>query len=161
MYYLSVCNSSLLKSHYCYVLFFSFEKFFKYYEFFFYPISIFSWKNISLLTNIRNKWVIRKINFDLMKNGQIFPSKLCHFQCDHKFLLSREMGSSRRWKYVSKNLLNLNFHHSISFGIFQVGCKLISFGKNLKTAIAYEVFYLLKVFFFEDLLIWMPYIRYI
>ena len=91
--------------------------------FFFYPISIFSWTNISLLTNIRDKWVIRKINFDLMKNGRIFPSKFCHFQCDHKFLLSREMGSSRTWKYVSKNLLNLNCR--ISFGIFQVGCKLI------------------------------------
>ena len=29
----------------------------------------------------------------------------------------------------------------------------------MKTTIAYEVFYFLKVFIFEDLLIWMPYIR--
>ena len=26
-----------------------------------------------------------------MKNSQVFPSKLCHFQYDHRFLLNREM----------------------------------------------------------------------
>ena len=28
-----------------------------------------------------------------MKNGQIFHSKVCHFQYDHRFLFSREMGN--------------------------------------------------------------------
>ena len=32
MYYLSACNRGLFKSYYCYVLFFPFEKSFKYYE---------------------------------------------------------------------------------------------------------------------------------
>ena len=50
-------------------------------------------KKISLLTNIRSKCVIKKINlfFDVMKNAQVFPSKLCHFQYDHRLLLNREM----------------------------------------------------------------------
>ena len=61
-------------------------------------ISIYSWKKKSSLTNIRNKRVIRKkyvYCFDVMKNGHTFPSKICHFQYDHRFLFSREMGNSR------------------------------------------------------------------
>ena len=38
--------------------------------------------------------------FDAMKNGQIFPSKVCHFQYDRRFLLSREMGNIRTCKKV-------------------------------------------------------------
>ena len=69
-------------------------------------ISIYSWKQISLLTNIRNKFVIRNINlcfFDVMKNSQIFPSKVCPFQYDHSFVFSREMGNIRM--YILQNLL--------------------------------------------------------
>ena len=57
----------------------------------------------SLSTNIRNKCVIRKINlhfFDVMKNGQIFPSNVCHFHYDPRFLFSREMGNIRTCKEV-------------------------------------------------------------
>ena len=39
--------------------------------------------------------------FDAIKNGHIFPSKVCHFQCDRRFLLSREMGNIRTCKEVS------------------------------------------------------------
>ena len=56
-----------------------------------------------MLTNIRNKCVLRKINlyfFDVMKNGQVFPSKVCHFQHDHKSLFSREMGNIRTCKEI-------------------------------------------------------------
>ena len=55
-----------------------------------------------LLTNIRNKCVIRKINifFGVTNNGQIFPSKVCHFQYDHRFLFSREMGNIRTCKEI-------------------------------------------------------------
>ena len=71
-----------------------------------------------LLTNIRNKCVIRKINlfFGVTKNGQIFPSKVCHFQYDHRFLFSREMGNI-------KNLSNLYCQDSIRFSIYQVSYK--------------------------------------
>ena len=47
---------------------------------------------------IRNKCVRRKINlyfFDVMKNGQIFPSKVCHFQHDYRSLFTTEMGNIR------------------------------------------------------------------
>ena len=57
-------------------------------------ISINLWKKISLLTNIRNKRVIRKINlyFWRHENSHIFSSKVCHLQYDHRFLFSRKMG---------------------------------------------------------------------
>ena len=29
--------------------------------------------------------------FGVMKNGQVFSSKVCHFQYDRRFLFSREM----------------------------------------------------------------------
>ena len=32
---------------------------------------------------------------DVMKNGLIFPSKVCHFQFDHRFHFSRKMGNIR------------------------------------------------------------------
>ena len=69
-------------------------------------------KKKSSLTNIRNKRVIRKkylYCFDVMKNGHTFPSKICHFQYDHRFLFSREMGKvERAMRCVCKNLLNLD-----------------------------------------------------
>ena len=52
---------------------------------------------------IRNKCVTQKINlyfFDVMKNGQIFLSKFCHFQYDNRFLFSREMENIRSCKEV-------------------------------------------------------------
>ena len=52
---------------------------------------------------MRKKCATRKINLyvlDVMKNDQIFPSKVCHFQYDHRFPFSREMGNIRRCKEV-------------------------------------------------------------
>ena len=86
----------LFKSCYCYVLFLPFKKFSKYYE-------KYSWFQNSVLTNIRNKCVIRKINlyfFDVMRNEQIFPSNVFHFQFDYRFLFSREMGNIRTCKEI-------------------------------------------------------------
>ena len=40
----------------------------------------------------------KSLLFDVMKNGQIFSSKVCHFQYDHRFLLSREMENIRTCK---------------------------------------------------------------
>ena len=47
----------------------------------------------------------KSLFFDVMRNGQIFSSKSCHFQYDHRFLFSRETGNIRKW-YVCKNVLN-------------------------------------------------------
>ena len=66
-------------------------------------IHIFSWRKIYLLTNIRNKCVIRKINlyfFDVIKHGQIFPSKACQSQYGHRLFFGREMGNNRTCKEV-------------------------------------------------------------
>ena len=38
--------------------------------------------------------------YDVMKNGQTFPSKVCHFQYDYILLFSREMGNIRTCKEV-------------------------------------------------------------
>ena len=96
MYYLSACNSELFKSCYCCFIF-----------------AIRKILQNSLLSNIRNKCVKIKIKFfflfsflsffflfffDVMKNGQIFPSNACHFQYDHRFLFSREMGNIKTCK---------------------------------------------------------------
>ena len=50
------------------------------------------------------------------KNGQVFPSKICDFQYDHRLLLSKEMGNITSCKKVK----NLCCQESISFGIFKV-----------------------------------------
>ena len=52
---------------------------------------------------LRNNCVFRKINlyfFGVMKNGHIFPLKVRHFQYDHRFLFSREIGNIRTWKEI-------------------------------------------------------------
>ena len=57
---------------------------------------------MSLLTNIRNKCFIRKINvfFDIMKNDQNFSFNVCDFQYDHRLTFSTEMGNIRTCKEV-------------------------------------------------------------
>ena len=35
-----------------------------------------------------------------MKDGHIFPSKICHFQYDHRFPFSRKMENIRGYKEV-------------------------------------------------------------
>ena len=37
----------------------------------------------------------KSLFIDVMKNNQMFPSKVCHFRYDHRFLLSREVGNIR------------------------------------------------------------------
>ena len=87
---LFICmNGGLFKSYYCYVLILPFEKYFKYYEKCFYFHFYILLRKISLLTTVRNKCVIMKVNLyflDIMKNDKIFSSKVCHFQFDHRFL---------------------------------------------------------------------------
>ena len=51
-------------------------------------------KKKCLLANIRHKCAIRKINlyfFGVVKNDQIVPSKVCHFQYDHIIFFGRKM----------------------------------------------------------------------
>ena len=95
MYYSSACNRDLFIKVTIAVLFLPFEKSFKYYEIYFYSIfkNILKKKN-SLLANIRNKCVVRKINlyfFDVIKNDQIVPSKVCHFEYDYIIFFSRKL----------------------------------------------------------------------
>ena len=48
----------------------------------------------------------KSLFFDVMKNGHIFPSKVCHFQYDHGFLFSRETGNIREYKEVRLKMKN-------------------------------------------------------
>ena len=89
-------------------------------KYIFFPSLYILEKKISLLANVRNKCVIRKINlyfFDARKNDQIVPSKVCYFQYDHRIFFKNWECVNR---YVLKNVLNLDCHDSICFGIFQV-----------------------------------------
>ena len=93
------CNRGLLESYYCYVLFLSFNKIFQILRIFFLIPSLYFLEKKFLV----NKYKNRKINlylFDIMKNCQIFSSKICHFQCENRFLLSREIGNLRTCREV-------------------------------------------------------------
>ena len=86
---------------------------------------MYSWKKISLLENVRNTFVIRKINlhfFDVMKNGQSFPFIFLETIAD-SYLVEKWKTLEHVKRYVWKNLLNLDCQESISFGIFQVAWK--------------------------------------
>ena len=102
MYYLSSCNRGLFKGYYCHVLFFGHSKnHSNIMKDISNCISIYLWKKNSLLTNIRNKCVIRKMNlysFDFLSNGQIFASKVRNCQYYHRFLFGREMWNIRTCK---------------------------------------------------------------
>ena len=85
-------------------------------------ITIYSWKRNSLLTNMRNNYVARQINvyfLDVMKNGQIFSSRICHSQYDHRLSFSRDMGNIKTCKEIrlQKHRLNLDCQGSIRFDI--------------------------------------------
>ena len=95
MYHLFAFNRGLIKS-YSYVSFLPFEKSFTCYEKYFqFHLYIFLKKN--LLVNKYKKQTSYKVKkslfFDVMKNGNIFHSKVCHFKFDHRFLFCREMGN--------------------------------------------------------------------
>ena len=87
--------------------------------------SLYILEKISLSTNIRNKCVTRKRNLyfsDVIKNGQIFPSKVCHFQYDNRLLFSRKMGNIRSWKEVQlQKLIKFRLSDSIRIWHFS-GC---------------------------------------
>ena len=109
MYYLSACNKGPFKRYHCFVLFWPLEKSFRCYEIYFQFHLYIVLKKIYLLTNIRNKGVIRKINlylFDVMKNGHIFPSEVCHFQYDYRSHFSRKIGNIREYKEVRLEMKN-------------------------------------------------------
>ena len=64
-------------------------------------MSICCWKK--LLVNKYKKQMCYKENlffFDVMKNGEIFSSKVCHFQYNRRFLFRRETRNSRTCKEV-------------------------------------------------------------
>ena len=59
-------------------------------------IFICSGNKVSLLAKIRNKYLF----FEVLKNSQIFTSKVCHFQYNLRFLFSREMRTIRTWNEI-------------------------------------------------------------
>ena len=76
-------------------------------------ISIYSWKKISLLANIRNKHVTRKINlyfFDVMKKAIFFLQKFVIFNMITDSFLGEKWGTLER---TSKN--EETFGKSVSF----------------------------------------------
>ena len=68
-------------------------------------ISPYIWEKISLLTNIRNKRGFFFF-FDVVKKCHIFPSKVCHFQCGHRFLFSKATRNIRAYKEVRLKMRN-------------------------------------------------------
>ena len=89
-------------------------------------ISIYSWTKKNLLTNIRNKCIIRKINLYFWRYEEwshfSFKSLLFPIWSRISFLVEK-WGTERARRYVSKNLLILDCKDSIRFGIYQVSYK--------------------------------------
>ena len=69
-------------------------------------ISLYIWAKISLLTNKRDKRLFFFFFFDVVKNGLIFSSKVCHFQYGHRFLFSKETRNIRAYKDVPFKMRN-------------------------------------------------------
>ena len=115
MYYLSACNRGPFKSYYCYVLFLPFE------------ICLYVVEKNYLLTNIRNKCVIKRIFFFFLtswKMAKFFLQKFFIFNTIVDSFLEEKQGTvelARR--YVCKNLLNLDCQDSTRCGIHQVAYK--------------------------------------
>ena len=108
MYYLPACICN-----YCYVFNFAIKKILQILWEKFNSISIYSWKNISLSTNIK-KWC-------LWKMAKFFLHKFVIFNMNSDSFLIEKSGTleiARR--YDCKNLLNLGCQESIRFDIFQV-----------------------------------------
>ena len=138
MYYLSACNKGLFQRNHCYILFLLFKKFFKYYE------TIFLIRT-SLLTNKRNKCIIGKINLYFLTSQKMVKFFLQKFVI---FNTITDSFSVEKWetlelvrRYVCENLLNLNCHCSIRFGIFQVVCKWIIIWEHFLLFIFYTIYW--------------------
>ena len=76
-------------------------------------------------------WENKSLFFDVTKNGQIFPSKVCHFQYDHRFLLSREMGNIRTCKEVRLPKLT-QFKLSLQYSFWHIS-SCLQMNNNLRT----------------------------
>ena len=102
MYDLSACNRGLLKSYHCYVLFLPFKNPANVMKSVSNSIFIYSWKKSPSQQITETLFLNAKsLFFDVLKNGQIFASKVSHFQYDNRFLFSREMGTISSWKEVT------------------------------------------------------------
>ena len=104
MYYLSACNRGLVKSYYCYVLFLPFDISFKYYEKYFqFHLYIFLRKKF-LVDKCKKQMCYKEISLyfsDIMKNGHMFPSKVCQFQIDEfKNDLNNENSSKQSYNVL-------------------------------------------------------------
>ena len=85
-------------------------------------ISVYFSKKMSLLTNTRNKCVMRNINLFLAswKMAKLFASKVFHFQYDDRVLVYKWGTSERAGRYVCKNLWNLDCQDSIYLAFFKL-----------------------------------------
>ena len=96
-------------------------------------ISIYSFKKISFLTNVRNKEVVRKTNFYFFtswKMALFFLQKFVIFNMIPDSFLVEKWGTlERERRYLCKYLLNLDFQDSICFAFFKLLKNEESFGE--------------------------------
>ena len=97
-----------------------------------------------------------------MRNGHVFPSKVCHFQYDHRFLFSRGMGNIRAYKEVRlKWRIEFSFPFSVKCSDRNFKCFLSQFRKTHRSPLIYNV--LLDLFSLQLCLLfflkWLNYIK--
>ena len=110
-------------------------------------ISIYSWKMISLLTNIRSKRVIRKINLYFLTSWKmaLFFHQVCHFQYEYRCFFRRETGNIRAQKEV--HLKMKSYLGRVFPSIF---CKMFWWKLQMKISSTYSVY----------LFFWISYMKY-
>ena len=59
----------------------------------------------------------KSLFFEVIKNGQIFPSKFFRFQYDHRFLFSREMGNIRTRKEIRLYIIYNQVYNTTVYNI--------------------------------------------
>ena len=107
-------------------------------------ISIYSWKKIFLLTNIRSECVIKEINLNFLT-----PWKMANFFLQKCFIFNmitdsisveKQRTLARRSRYICKNSWNLDCKDSICFGIFKVAYKWRTIWDEFLLPIFYKMF---------------------
>ena len=94
-------------------------------------ISIYSWKKISLLTNIRYQMCCKEnksLFLTSWKKAKLLTQKSVIFKMITDFFLVEKWGTCK--EILQQKLINLDCQDSTCFGIFQVALKWRTIGKS-------------------------------
>ena len=118
IYYLSACNKDHFKSYYrCFI--FAIRRILQILWKIFIITSLYILEKNFFVSKYGKQMSYKEnksLFYDVMKSGPIFPSKVCHFQCDRRFHFSRKMENIRTFVEVRlQKLIKYRFPVHYSF----------------------------------------------